>query len=51
MEEDEELQLFRLLHRWHEEIDDRHRAVKLRVEEIKYELLELRSRLRELCKD
>jgi hypothetical protein len=48
MDEDEEAQLFRMLHRWHEEIADRHREVKLPVEEHYRALIELRGKLRDL---
>lgn len=52
MDDEEEARLFRWLHIWHEDIPDRPPTleVKLRVEEIKHELLDLREQLRELRK-
>ena len=48
MDEQEELQLFRMLHCWHEGIDDRHREVKLCVEVLKDGLIRMRARLKEV---
>jgi hypothetical protein len=50
MNEEEESQLFRLLHRWHEEIDDKYTSEKICVEILKRGLIEMRSRLLELRK-
>jgi hypothetical protein len=47
-DEMDELRLFRMLHRWHEGIDDRYLDEKLRVEELCHGLIEMRDRLRQL---
>jgi hypothetical protein len=49
-DEDEESQLFRMLHRWHEEIEDKYRSEKLCVEMLYRGLIAMRDRLRELRK-